>query len=257
MPVYPGSRARVSALGSTIAAGIAGIAVEPMPLPLSDSPPPLRRGAVLVAVGAAAVNYPDLLMANGGYQYSPPLPYTPGIEAAGIVIAVGPGVQEVAIGDLVMCTNTSGLMASVVVIDAQSCTPLPSTFDFAAGAAFMVAATTAYHCLVERGGLTAADSVLVNGATGGVGLAAVQVCKAVGCGMIIATGGSATKLAVVAAHGATAVIDLSADGALDALPSTVKALSGVGVTVVHAFDIILPHFPHFPSLASTTPSPVP
>ena len=155
-------------------------------------------GEALVAVKAACINYPDLLQTVGGYQHKPDLPFTPGQEAAGVVTAVGEGVDEVEVGDRVQC---GGGMASSILVRASSCWKIPDHYSFTEGATFGTGYGTAYHCLIERGQLQAGETILIHGATGGMGMAAVHIAKAVGA-TIIATGGSDEKLEIVKAQGA-------------------------------------------------------
>src|SRR6201999_2616059 len=135
---------------------------------------PLAPGQVRVALRAAGINFPDILMAAGEYQLKPELPFTPGMEAAGDVVEVK-GVHDVAIGDRVIVKLRHGGYASEAVVAPSQLTPLPSTFDYAEGATFLAAHGTAYHALVDRGQLQPGEVLLVHGAGGGVGLAAVEI----------------------------------------------------------------------------------
>jgi NADPH:quinone reductase len=169
---------------------------------------PLGAGEVRVAVQAAGINFPDILMAAGEYQLKPELPFTPGMEAAGDVIEIGEGVQSVAIGDRrvaigdrVMVKMRHGAYASEVVVAPAQLTPLPSTFDYAEGATFLAAHGTAHHALVDRGQLKSGEVLLVHGAGGGVGLAAVEIGKLLGA-TVIAAASSEEKLSVAKAKGA-------------------------------------------------------
>jgi len=162
--------------------------------------------------------------------------YTPGTEACGVICAIGTGVEGLRLGTKVMVGLPEGCMQSRLEnVPAAACTVLPEGLSFAEGAAFLVAYTTAYHCLVERACCGTEDAVLINGATGGVGLAAVQIAKAIGCRIIIATGSGAAKLEVASRLGATHCFDLAAP----ALPLTSLAAkmkewtSGHGVNVVY------------------------
>eukprot|EP00931_Biecheleriopsis_adriatica_P077654 TRINITY_DN51171_c0_g1_i1.p1 TRINITY_DN51171_c0_g1~~TRINITY_DN51171_c0_g1_i1.p1 ORF type:complete len:350 (+),score=72.60 TRINITY_DN51171_c0_g1_i1:32-1081(+) len=223
----------VDALGASLQDGISKLQwrrTDAAGLPSMPS-----KGNVLVDVRAAAVNFPDLLMACGAYQYKPRLPYTPGTEACGVVLAVGHGVDDFQVGDKVIVCLQEGCMTSRLTAPALACTLLPGALSFAEGAAFSVAYTTAYHCLVERAAIAPQDVVLINGATGGVGLAAVEVARAAGCRVIIATGSSAEKLAVVRQHGATHCIDFSdPDMQVAKLGEMLKSMSdGRGVDVIY------------------------
>ena len=161
---------------------------------------PLAPGEVRVAVQAAGINFPDVLMAAGEYQLKPPLPFTPGMEAAGDVIEVN-GVDGVAVGDRVIVKMRHGGYADQAVVTASQLTPLPSTFDYAEGATFLAGHGTAYHALIDRGQVQPGEVLLVHGAGGGVGLAAVEMGKMLGA-TVIAAASSEAKLAVAQARGA-------------------------------------------------------
>ena len=161
---------------------------------------PLAPGEVRVAVQAAGINFPDVLMAAGEYQLKPPLPFTPGMEAAGDVIEVN-GVDGVAVGDRVIVKMRHGGYADQAVVTASQLTPLPSTFDYAEGATFLAGHGTAYHALIDRGQVQPGEVLLVHGAGGGVGLAAVEMGKMLGA-TVIAAASSEEKLAVAQARGA-------------------------------------------------------
>jgi NADPH2:quinone reductase len=201
----------------------------PADLVIEDMPEPQAGpGEIQVAVHAAGVNFVDVLMIAGQYQHKPDPPFVPGMEAAGVVRAVGAGVSRFRVGDRVMTSHRPGAFAEVVVVREDKAYPVPAGLDDAEAAAFRSAYHTAYHSLVQRAGLQPGETVLVHGATGGVGLAAVQVGKQLGA-MVIATGGSDAKLVVVAKQGADHVVNYSA-GFRDA----VKALTGGrGVDVVY------------------------
>lgn len=205
---------------------------EPDTLRLVERPmPEPKAGEALVRVHAAGVNFPDVLMVRGAYQMKPELPFIPGIEAAGEIAALGPGVTGWRVGQRVLAGVPTGAFAEYAVAKAQplSLVPLPDHWSFAEGAGFRVATLTAYHGLVQCAGLKARETVLVHGASGGVGLAAVQLAKHLGAN-VIATGGSDAKLAVVKSYGADHVLNITADGDWVA---KVKALTeGQGVNVV-------------------------
>ncbi len=192
----------------------------------------LKPHEVIIEIKAAAVNFPDLLMTHGGYQHKPEMPYTPGTEASGIVRKIGSKVKNVQVGDHVICGGREGMMQSFITLPYMACSPLPTGLSFAQGASFNVAYTTAYHCLIERAQLTEKDTVLINGATGGVGSAAVEVARAVGCKMIIATGTTKEKMDVVKQLGATHVIDFAETDVKD-MPKIIKGWTGDGVDVVY------------------------
>jgi NADPH2:quinone reductase len=160
----------------------------------------LEPGRVRVAVRAAGINFPDILMAAGEYQLKPELPFTPGVEAAGRVAEIA-DVDGVAVGDRVIVRMRYGAYADEVVVLPTQLTPLPSTFDDAEGATFLAAHGTAYHALVDRGHLRPGEVLLVHGAGGGVGLAAVEIGKLMGA-TVIAAASSEEKLDAANARGA-------------------------------------------------------
>jgi NADPH2:quinone reductase len=162
---------------------------------------PLKAGEVRVAVHAAGINFPDILMAAGQYQLKPELPFTPGVEAAGDVIEVDGAASGVAVGDRVIVKMRHGAYADEAVVTPTQLIPLPSNFDYAEGATFLAAHGTAYHGLIDRGQLKQGEVLLVHGAGGGVGLAAVEMGKMLGA-VVIAAASSEEKLAVARARGA-------------------------------------------------------
>ncbi|MEN9316116.1 MAG: hypothetical protein RIS35_2509 [Pseudomonadota bacterium] len=197
-----------------IADDLSGTAIETLP---SRGPGP---GEVLVYVRAAALNFPDLLTTQGKYQYKPELPYIPGMEAAGIVAAVGDGVTRVSTGDRVVIKPRTGAFAEQVVLPESQVRPIPGDLDFATAASYQAAAITAYVALVRCGHLQSGETLLVHGASGGVGVAAVQLGKHLGA-RVIATGTSDEKLEVVRSLGADEVINLTRENLRD----RVKALT--------------------------------
>ena len=162
---------------------------------------PLAPGKVRVAIRAAGINFPDILMVAGEYQLKPELPFTPGMEAAGDVVAVGNDVHGIKVGERVIVKLRHGGYADRVAVTPEHLTPLPSTFDYAEGATFLAAHGTAYHALLDRGQLKPGEVLLVHGAGGGVGLAAVELGKLLGA-TVIAAASSEEKLAVAKARGA-------------------------------------------------------
>src|SRR5437868_4244666 len=162
---------------------------------------PLAQGQVRVAVRAAGINFPDILMAAGEYQLKPPLPFTPGVEAAGDVVEVDAAAKGVAVGDKVIVKMRHGAYCSEAVVTPAQLVPMPSTFDYAEAATFLAGHGTAYHALVDRGQLKAGEVLLVHGAGGGVGLAAVEMGKMLGA-TVIAAASSEDKLEVARARGA-------------------------------------------------------
>jgi NADPH2:quinone reductase len=161
---------------------------------------PLQPGEVRVAIHAAGINFPDILMAAGEYQLKPELPFTPGVEAAGEVIEID-GAAGVAVGARVIIKMRHGAYADEAVVAPSQLVPLPSTFDYAEGATFLAAHGTAYHALIDRGQILSGEVLLVHGAGGGVGLAAVEMGKFLGA-TVIAAASSEEKLAVAQARGA-------------------------------------------------------
>ena len=161
----------------------------------------LKPGEMRVAIRAAGINFPDILMAAGEYQLKPELPFTPGMEAAGEVIEVDKAAEGIAIGDRVIVKMRHGAYADEAVVTPMQTIPLPSTFDFAEGATFLAAHGTAYHALIDRGQLKSGEVLLVHGAGGGVGLAAVEMGKFLGA-TVIAAASSEEKLGVAQAKGA-------------------------------------------------------
>lgn len=163
-------------------------------------PVALAPGQVRVAIHAAGINFPDILMVAGQYQLKPPLPFIPGVEAAGEVteVADAPGVG---IGDKVIVKARFGCYADEIVVAPDQLMPLPATFDYAQGATFLAAHGTAYHALVDRAQIKPGEVLLVHGAGGGVGLAAVELGKVLGA-TVIAAASSEEKLAVARQRGA-------------------------------------------------------
>jgi NADPH2:quinone reductase len=174
----------------------------PETLRLEDFPTKvLKSGQVRVRVRAAGINFPDILMAAGEYQLKPELPFTPGMEAAGDISEIADDVTGFKPGDRVIVKLRFGGYAEEVVVAPSQLTLLPSTFDYAEGATFLAAHGTAHHALVDRGQVKAGEVLLVHGAGGGVGLAAVEIGKLLGA-TVIAAASSEEKLAVARARGA-------------------------------------------------------
>lgn len=173
---------------------------------LVDLPEPARAdGQVLVRVRAASLNFPDLLMTRGEYQLKPPLPFTLGLELAGEVLDA-PADSPFRPGDRVFGGQKTGAFAEVARVDASALRPIPDGMDFATAAALGAAYGTAYTGLVEQGGIQPGQWVLVHGATGGVGLAACDLAKALGARVIAATGSPAKLEALQAACQPDAVL---------------------------------------------------
>lgn len=192
------------------------------------SPVP-KKNEILLDVQAAGVNFPDTLIIEGKYQFQPPLPFSPGGEAAGVVAAVGERAGTFKVGDRVMALTGWGAFAEQVAVPFYNVMPMPEHMDFATAAAFGMTYGTSMHALKQRGQLQPGGTLLVLGASGGVGLAAVEIGKAMGA-KVIAAASSAEKLAVAKAAGADALIDYSQAS----LKEEIKRLTGgQGVDVIY------------------------
>jgi NADPH2:quinone reductase len=189
---------------------------------------PLGAGEVRVAIRAAGINFPDILMAAGQYQLKPDLPFTPGVEAAGDVVEVDGEAKGVSIGDGVIVRMRHGAYTDEAVVTPSQLMRLPSNFDYAEGATFLAAYGTAYHGLVDRGQLRQGEVLLVHGAGGGVGLAAVETGKLLGA-TVIAAASSEDKLAVAKAKGADHLLLYSREPFRDAVK---RITGGRGADVV-------------------------
>ena len=191
-------------------------------------PPPPDTGEIQVRLAARGVQYVDVLMLAGKYQFRPEPPFIPGNEAAGHVVAVGPDAADFAPGDAVMSRHTLGAFAELANAKAMLCDKVPAGLSLAQAGVFRGAYTTAYHALLQRGQLEPGEWVLVHGAAGGIGIAAIQVAKVFGA-KIIATAGSEAKRAACLEEGADHAIDYRS-GFVD----QVKALTGGrGVDIVY------------------------
>lgn len=199
-------------------------------LEAAELPDPVPgAGEVLVEVHAAGVNFPDGLMVAGTYQTRPELPFTPGSEVAGVVRAVGEGVTGLRPGARVTAFCGIGGYAEQIVVAATRLHPVPDGMPMEHAAAFPVVYGTSYHGLVDRAGLRAGETLLVLGASGGVGLTAVQIGAALGA-RVIAAASSEEKLRLAAEHGATGLIDYRRDD----LRGRLKEITGgAGVDVVY------------------------
>ena len=182
-----------------------------------------RPGAneVVVSVKAASLNFPDVLIIQNKYQFKPPLPFSPGSELAGVVKEVGPGVERFKAGDRVMAFTTYGAFAEEVKTEATRLIRLPQKMDFVTGAAFLLTYGTTDHALRDRAALSSGETLLVLGAAGGVGLAAVEVGKALGA-RVIACASTGEKLAVCRDHGADETINYATED----LRERIRALTG-------------------------------
>lgn len=199
-------------------------------LGVGDAPSPhIGPGQVRVGVKAAGVNFPDILMAEGKYQVKPDLPFIPGLELAGEVLECADGVDHVRPGDRVMAfARRGGAYAAEAVLPGGIVTPIPDTLDFETAAAFPVAYGTAHFALEHRGKLQPGESLLVLGAAGGVGIAAIEIGKLLGA-RVIAAAGSPEKLEIARAHGADATIDYTTESLRDRAK---ELTDGKGVDVV-------------------------
>ena len=202
----------------------------PDTLVLEETPDPTPGpGEVVVDMKAAGVNFPDVLIIQNKYQFKPPLPFAPGAELAGIVAAVGPEVARFKGGDRVIGSCGHGAFAEKVKVPAARLIPLPEGVDFETGAAFTLTYGTSWHAIKDRAALQPGETMLVLGAAGGVGLAAIEIGKALGA-RVIAAASSEEKLRVCREHGADATINYSSED----LRERIKALTaGKGPDVVY------------------------
>lgn len=184
---------------------------------------------VVIEVRAAAVNFPDTLIVQGLYQFKPALPFAPGGECAGVVKSVGSQVKNVKVGDHVIAFTGWGAFAEQVLADALQVIPMPEGMDFVTASAFVMTYATSYHALKDRAALKAGETLLVLGASGGVGLAAIEIGKALGA-RVIAAASSAEKLEVCKQHGADELINYNSED----LKDRIKTLTnGKGANVVY------------------------
>ena len=191
-------------------------------LELKDVPSPsARAGEAVVTVKAASVNFPDVLIIENKYQFKPPLPFSPGSELAGIVKEVGEGVTRIKRGDRVMAFTIHGAFAEEVSVDAARVLPVPDGMDFTTASALLLTYGTMDHGLRDRGAVKAGETVLVLGAAGGIGIASIEIAKALGA-RVIACASSDDKLAVCRDHGADEVINYVTED----LRERIKGLTG-------------------------------
>ncbi len=191
--------------------------------------PQPKAGEVLIEIKAASLNFPDILIVQNKYQMKPPLPFVPGSEYAGIVQAVGEGVKHLQVGQAVACLSGTGGFGTHTVAPAALCMPLPPGFPMVDAAAFIMIYATSHHALVDRAQLKAGETVLVLGAAGGVGTAAIQIAKAMGA-RVIAAASTQEKCALCTSIGADATINYSTEN----LREAVKALTnGKGPDVIY------------------------
>lgn len=223
--------------------GVQALAWRDLPTPTPG------KGEVLVAIHAASLNFPDLLIVENKYQFKPPPPFVPGSEFAGTVVALGPGVTGLRVGRRIACLAGAGGFATHVAVPAALCMSLPDEFDLVDAAAFTMTYATAYHALIDRGSLKEGETVLVLGAAGGVGTAAIQVAKKAGA-RVVAAAGSDDKCDLCRRVGADATINYSVHAPAGSLRDQIKALTdGRGPDLV--FDPVGGEFaePVFRSIA--------
>ena len=195
--------------------GVDAVTWKEMPTPVPGA------GEVLLEIKAASLNFPDILIVQNKYQMKPPLPFVPGSEYAGVVQALGAGVTHLKVGQSVACLSGTGGFATHTLAPAERCMPLPPGFSFVDAAAFIMTYATSHHALADRAQLKAGETVLVLGAAGGVGTAAIQIAKAMGA-KVIAAASSDEKCALCKSIGADSTINYAKENLRDAL----KALTG-------------------------------
>lgn len=188
----------------------------------TDLPTPAPgAGEVLVEIKAASLNFPDILIVQNKYQMKPALPFVPGSEYAGVVQALGASVTHLKVGQSVACLSGTGGFGTHTLAPAERCLPLPTGFSFVDAAAFIMTYATSHHALVDRAQLKAGETVLVLGAAGGVGTAAIQIAKAMGA-KVIAAASNDEKCALCKSIGADSTINYSTEN----LREAIKALTG-------------------------------
>ncbi len=191
--------------------------------------PPLGEKQVRLRIKACSLNFPDTLIIQGLYQFKPELPFTPGSDIAGIVLEVGSAVKHLKVGDEVFGFTMTGGFAEEANVDAKTIFPKPPEMSFAIAASFLMAYGTSYHALVDRARLKEGETVVILGASGGVGLAAVEIAKQIGA-RVIAVASSAEKLELCAAHGADDIINYTTED----LKNRIKELTdGEGADVIY------------------------
>ena len=183
--------------------------------------PAPKAGEVLIAIKAASLNFPDLLIVQNKYQMKPPLPFVPGSEYAGVIEAVGEDVKHLTVGQHVACLSGTGGFATHTIAPAALCMPLPAGFPFVDAAAFIMIYATSHHALIDRAQLKAGETVLVLGAAGGVGTAAIQIAKIAGA-RVIAAASTDEKCALCKSIGADDTINYTTEN----LRERIKELNG-------------------------------
>jgi len=203
--------------------GVEALQWKELPTPVPKS------GEVLIAIKAASLNFPDLLTVQNKYQFKPPLPFVPGSEYAGVVEAVGEGVKHLKVGDPVAAIGSSGGFGTHACVAAAGVMPLPPGFAFDDASAFVMTYATTHHALIDRAQLKAGETLLVLGAAGGVGTAAIQIGKVLGA-RVIAAASSDAKCDFCKSLGADATINYTAGNIRDELK---KLTDGKGPDVVY------------------------
>jgi NADPH:quinone reductase len=199
------------------------LVVEEVPNPVPG------ENQAVVRVHAAGVNFPDVLIIQNKYQFKPPLPFSPGCECAGVIESVGAKIEHLKPGMRVIAVTGHGAFAERVLVDANSLVPIPEDLDFVTASAIIMTYGTSYHALKDRGALRAGETLLVLGASGGTGLAAVEIGKALGA-RVIAAASTPEKLDVCRRHGADELINYTSEN----LKERLKALTGgTGVNVIY------------------------
>jgi NADPH2:quinone reductase len=191
--------------------------------------PQPKAGEVLIAIKAASLNFPDLLIVQNKYQMKPALPFVPGSEYAGVIEAVGEGVTHLKAGQRVACLSGTGGFGTHTIAPAALCMPLPEGFPFVDAAAFIMIYATSHHALVDRAQLKAGETVLVLGAAGGVGTSAIQIAKIMGA-RVIAAASTDEKCELCRSIGADATINYSKQDLREAIKA---ATGGKGPDVIY------------------------
>ncbi len=203
--------------------GIDALTWKEMPTPAPGA------GEVLIEIKAASLNFPDILIVQNKYQMKPALPFVPGSEYAGVVAALGAGVTHLNVGQNVACLSGTGGFGTHTLAPADRCMPLPAGFSFVDAAAFIMIYATSHHALIDRGQLKAGETVLVLGAAGGVGTAAIQIAKVMGA-KVIAAASTDEKCALCKSIGADETINYQNEN----LRERLKALTnGTGPDVIY------------------------
>ncbi|MEY3637871.1 MAG: alcohol dehydrogenase [Pseudomonadota bacterium] len=203
--------------------GVEALSWKELPTPVPQA------GQVLIRIEAASLNFPDLLIVQNKYQMKPDLPFVPGSEYAGVIEAVGEGVTHLKVGQSVACLSGTGGFGTHTLAPAKLCMPLPAGFPAVDAAAFIMIYATSHHALIDRAALKAGETVLVLGAAGGVGTAAIQIAKAAGA-RVIAAASTDEKCALCKSLGADETINYTTQNMREVL----KALTeGKGPDVIY------------------------